>query len=583
MKTDLLFILCIMLAWLGFARAYLGGGRWALALFWTGLGLAALSKDVLGALGPLVAIALFFWLVRERGVGQWAPWWGVGLLFAVTVPWYAAVERQNPGFLWYTLIDNHVLNFARRRVFPDEDVPLSALAFVVVTLAAFLPWTLALPPALARVFRGPRRDARERLWLLVAIWPLLLIGFFTLSPFKLPHYGLPAFPALALLIARVWDETLDGAAEAPRPLTLMLPVLVFFVALTGAFLLAAAGHLPVPPAAMTSVDVATRNLAARGRALAQAPLEAYATIIVRCAVVFGLAAGALAVAVWRRWPTAGIGAAVAAMLAFLPIAGEGWRSSVAPGRHARSPRRSCGKRGRTTRSSSRGRSRTMAPCSWRWGGGCASWTGSSPTLPSGPPFRRRGTSSGTGAGSAWNGRARAAGSSCRPSSRIRAWSARCRPAPSGSSPGAAGDICTRASPGDNGCRMNAIRSVLVLGGSGQVGTALAAEALRRGIVATGTFRANARPGLVPWDGTLDAFDALVARAQPGLVVYAAGVAHVDRCETEAGECERWNAEVPGALARRCGGACRFVYFSTDYVFDGSGGPYGEEEDRKSVV
>ncbi|MGH7355056.1 MAG: ArnT family glycosyltransferase [Candidatus Rokuibacteriota bacterium] len=322
-KTDLLFILCIMLAWLGFARAYLGGGRAALALFWTGLGLAALSKDVLGAVGPLVAVALFLWLVGERNPRRWAPWWGLALLLLVTVPWYAAVEWQNPGFLWYTLIDNHVLNFARRRVFPDEDVPLSALVFGVVTLAAFLPWTLALPPALARAVLGPRRDARERLWLLVAIWPILLIGFFTLSPFKLPHYGLPAFPALALLVARAWDATLDGAPEAPRPLTLMLPLLVFFVALAGAFALTAAGRLPVPLGALTSVDVATRNLAAHGGAAAQAPLEAYVPIVAWCAVVFGLAALALTIAAWRRRPAVGVGAAVAAMLAFLPIAGAG--------------------------------------------------------------------------------------------------------------------------------------------------------------------------------------------------------------------------------------------------------------------
>ena len=322
-KTDLLFILCIMLALLGFAVAYLGGGRRALALFWLGLGLAALSKDVLGALGPLVAVALFFWVVREPHVARWAPWWGVGLLLAVTVPWYAAVEWRNHGFLWYTLIDNHVLNLARRRVFPDEDVPLSGLVFLAVTLVAFLPWTLALPPALARAFRGRRSAARERLWVLFAIWPLLVIGFFALSPFKLPNYGLPAFPVLALLVARVWDETLEDGAEAPRPRVLMLPVLVFCVAVAAAFLLAAAGQLSVPSGAMTSVDVATRNLAARGRHVAQAPLEAYAGIIVRCATVFALASFALALAVWRRWPAAGVGAAVAGMLAFLPIAGEG--------------------------------------------------------------------------------------------------------------------------------------------------------------------------------------------------------------------------------------------------------------------
>jgi hypothetical protein len=32
-----------------------------------------------------------------------------------------------PGFLWYTVVDSHILNVARQRVFPDEDVPLSTL------------------------------------------------------------------------------------------------------------------------------------------------------------------------------------------------------------------------------------------------------------------------------------------------------------------------------------------------------------------------------------------------------------------------------------------------------------------------
>ena len=52
---------------------------------------------------------------------------------------------------------------------------------------------------------------------------------------------------------------------------------------------------------------------------------------------------------------------------------------------------------------------------------------------------------------------------------------------------------------------------------------------------------------------------------------------MDRCETEVDECQHWNAEVPGALAQRGAGARRFVYFSTDYVFDGTGGPYGEDD------
>lgn len=333
-KPDLVLILFLVLAYAGFIVAYRGGGRWGLALFYASLGLAALAKDVLGALGPLALVALFVWLTRERPYGAWAPWWGIAILLAVALPWYLAVELRNPGFLWYTIVDNHLLNFTRQRMFPDEDVPLGALQFLGVTVLAFLPWMLAVPWALTRALRPPWPDADARLWALLALWAVAVVGFFTVSPFKLPHYGLPAFPALALLAARTWDECIEALPRAATPRTLMVPVFVLFAVLAVAFTLAALDRLPLPANALENVDVATRTLAARGQAAAGAPLEAYAPVLVKCAVIFGVATVAMAFAVARRWPAAGVGVALAAMIAFLPTAGEGM-AQFARGRSAR--------------------------------------------------------------------------------------------------------------------------------------------------------------------------------------------------------------------------------------------------------
>jgi 4-amino-4-deoxy-L-arabinose transferase-like glycosyltransferase len=333
-KPDLPFILLIVLAYAGFIVAYRGAGRWGLALFYGSLGLASLTKDVLGAIGPLVVVALFLWLTRERPYGTWAPWWGIAILLGLALPWYLAVELRNDGFLWYTIVDNHLLNFTRQRVFPDEDVPLGALQFLGVTVLAFLPWTLAVPWALRRTLRPPWPDADTRLWALLGLWAVLVIGFFTVSPFKLPHYGLPAFPALALLAARVWDDCIEALPGAATPHTLMVPVLVFFAVLTVVFSLAALDRLPLPAGAMQNVDVAARNLAARGQVAAGAPLEAYLPVLVKSAIVFAAATVAMAVAVWRRWPAAGVGVALAAMIAFLPMAGEGM-AQFARGRSVR--------------------------------------------------------------------------------------------------------------------------------------------------------------------------------------------------------------------------------------------------------
>jgi len=322
-KPDVPFILCLVLAYAGFAVAYRGGGRRALALFYVSLGLATLTKDILGAIGPLLIVGLFFLLTRERPVAPWVPWWGILLLVAVAGPWYAAVEWHSRGFLWYTIVDNHVLNIARQRVFPDEDVPLGSLPFLGVTFLAFLPWALAAPAAILQAFRRPWDNATARLWVLIALWPLVVVGFFTMSPFKLPHYALPAFPALALLAARAWDESIDAAPQSLRPRALIVPVAVVFALAGLAMGLAAADRLPLPPGAMGNVDLATRNLAARGHPTGGAPLAAYVSVLRSSAIVFGAAAVILAWAAWSRRPALAVWTSLAATLAFLPLAGDG--------------------------------------------------------------------------------------------------------------------------------------------------------------------------------------------------------------------------------------------------------------------
>lgn len=322
-KPDLLFMLFIVLAYAGFMLTYRGGGRRGLVVFYASLGLAALTKDLLGAVGPLVVVALFLWLTRERPYTAWAPWWGLAILAGIALPWHLAVEHRNEGFLWYTIIDNHVLSFVRLRMFPDEDVPLGTLAFLAVTALAFLPWTLTIPRALRQTLRPPWETADDRLWSLVALWAVVFIGFFAASPFKLPHYALPAFPALALLAARVWDECIEALPGAASPRTLMVPVLGLFAIFAVVLGLAALDRFPAPPGLLESVDLAARNLAARGQVAAGSPIEAYAPSLAKGAVIFGAATMAMAVAVWRQWPAAGVGVALAAMIAFLPAAGEG--------------------------------------------------------------------------------------------------------------------------------------------------------------------------------------------------------------------------------------------------------------------
>jgi 4-amino-4-deoxy-L-arabinose transferase-like glycosyltransferase len=323
-QPDLLFVLCITLAQAGFVLAYLGrGGRRGLLLFYLALGLAALAKDLVGAMGLPITAALFLWLTRERPRAPWWPWWGIGLLALTALPWYLAVEAANRGFLWYTVVDNHVLNFVRRRIFPDEGVPLGSLEFLAVTVAAFLPWSLIAPWAVARSLRRDWEAPADRLWLFFALWVLLVIGFFTLSRFKLGHYGLPAFPAMALLVARLWEETMTGAPRALRARVLLAPVAAVFALAATAAAAVWAGRLGVSRGTVALLDASTRSMLALGAPVPDMPVDALRPMLALCAVVFGVATVGLGLAIYRRSAELGVTVALAVMLAFLPAAGKG--------------------------------------------------------------------------------------------------------------------------------------------------------------------------------------------------------------------------------------------------------------------
>ncbi len=120
---------------------------------------------------------------------------------------------------------------------------------------------------------------------------------------------------------------------------------------------------------------------------------------------------------------------------------------------------------------------------------------------------------------------------------------------------------------------------LVIGASGQVGGALI-EALRaRGYEAGGTYAHHPAEGLAPLDVTDHAaVERAVSQARPDWVLCPAGLTHVDYCEEHPAEAFAINRD--GALhaarqARRVGAG--FVFYSTEYVFDGERGPYAEED------
>lgn len=125
---------------------------------------------------------------------------------------------------------------------------------------------------------------------------------------------------------------------------------------------------------------------------------------------------------------------------------------------------------------------------------------------------------------------------------------------------------------------------LVIGASGQVGSALLEALGARGHEALGTYAHHAAPGLAPLDVTDSAaLERAVMDARPDWVFCPAGLTHVDYCEDHPDEAFAINRDGPLVAARLAGRAgAGFVFFSTEYVFDGEQGPYAEEDPARPL-
>jgi dTDP-4-dehydrorhamnose reductase len=115
-------------------------------------------------------------------------------------------------------------------------------------------------------------------------------------------------------------------------------------------------------------------------------------------------------------------------------------------------------------------------------------------------------------------------------------------------------------------------TVLVLGGTGQIGHEMIRELAWLGqVAAPARHEADLENAGVVRD--------LIRRVKPSIVVNAAAYTAVDDAESNQAACTRLNAELPEILARECRrlGAL-LIHFSTDYVFDGTKrAPYVETD------
>ncbi|MGH9638161.1 MAG: hypothetical protein ACRD72_25270, partial [Candidatus Angelobacter sp.] len=161
----------------------------------------------------------FFWKVLTK------PWTlvrrldlplGLALFMLAAVPWYLMAEIHNPGYLRHFFWEENLARFATTRF--NRNQPW--YFFLLILPGGFFPWTALLPGALVGFWKGPFEGRR----LFLLLWAGLPLIFFSLSSSKLPHYILPIYPPLAIIVG----ATVAGILENSTLRSRWLPVFPFF-------------------------------------------------------------------------------------------------------------------------------------------------------------------------------------------------------------------------------------------------------------------------------------------------------------------------------------------------------------------
>ncbi len=174
-------------------------------------GVATLAKGPVAPLLAILIIMAFAFLRREWSIVKRSFWWpGVLLYFAIVLPWFIAVQHQNPTFFREFFLEHNLERFATNRY--QHEQPF--WYYFVVVLLAVMPWTVIAMRALIDGFQTSVAEWRLRrshpskpkpnrpgdaFPEFLVLWAVIPIIFFSFSKSKLPGYILPSIPPITIL------------------------------------------------------------------------------------------------------------------------------------------------------------------------------------------------------------------------------------------------------------------------------------------------------------------------------------------------------------------------------------------------
>jgi 4-amino-4-deoxy-L-arabinose transferase-like glycosyltransferase len=259
------------------------------------MALATLVKGPVGFILPLLVSLIYLIIQRDwQALKAMKLLPGMLLMLGIVLSWYLpAVAKGGKDYLHATLLQQTVgryaTGFAKVRPF---------YYYFVNFPGDFLPWFLFLPGAILYGF-AKKKERLPKEFLFLLIWFISIFAFFSFSKGKRPIYLLPLYPAVSLLVGRLWDTYLsDSNGNSVRRIWVSLPVymmasFVFLVGIGLWFLLSVA-NVPIDSSVPQILKVLMTGARTGSKYLSYVPTETvffYAFLLLGSGLFLGLADG----------------------------------------------------------------------------------------------------------------------------------------------------------------------------------------------------------------------------------------------------------------------------------------------------
>jgi len=251
-KTDAMLLFTIVAAMGALGRIYLSPlpdertrSDWRMpAIFWTAIAAGILIK------GPLIIMIVGLAAVTLTIIDRSARWMlplrlliGVAWLILLVLPWFIAIYLRVGGQF---LVDSVGQDMLAKIVSGQQTHGAPPGLYLVLFFVTFFPGSMLAGMATPAVWAGRREPATR--FLLAWLVPSWIV--FELVVTKLPHYVLPLYPAIAILVARaVESNTLSKRPWLVRTAIwwFIIPILVSIAAITVAIIVERDLALPAWP------------------------------------------------------------------------------------------------------------------------------------------------------------------------------------------------------------------------------------------------------------------------------------------------------------------------------------------------